>query len=224
MLAHQRAKGNMFMSNLIVSNFPLKVKKMNEFNVSDLLLGVLLGAIIIGLGLFYMMTHPTKQEELTLNAEPIVEQTEVEEIPEIPEELTGGHEIVEVVSETAELPKDRPSKKPILSDEELEAMVVHAEAGAEEMIGKVAVVAVILNRCDAWGMTPESVIYQKDQFAIADSYTEEDMRAVEIAQKVRDLFPSNMLYFRNQHYHTFGTPYMTIGGHFFSLEESEETE
>lgn len=219
MLAHQRAKGKMFMSNLIVSNFPLKVKKMNEFNVSNLLLGVLLGAIIFGIGLFYMMTHPPKQEDLTLNAEPIVEQTE--EIPEIPEELTGGHETVEVT--VAEEVKEE--KKPILSDEEIIAMVVDIEAGVDaDMIAKVAVASVVLNRCDAWGMTVESVIYQKDQFAIAKSYTADDLRAVEIAQKARDLFPSNMLYFRNKQYHSFGVPYMEIGGNYFSLSESEETE
>jgi hypothetical protein len=189
---------------------------MEEPNWESLVIGIIAIIGIIGAILIYNNIHGIlfADDIPELHAEPMY----------VKEELTGGHEIVEVVSETAELPKDRPSKNPVLSDEELEAMVVHAEAGAEEMIGKVAVVAVILNRCDAWGMTVESVIYQKDQFAIADSYTEEDMRAVEIAQKVRDLFPSNMLYFRNKHYHSFGVPYMEIGGNYFSLSESEEIE
>lgn len=214
MLAHQRVKGKMFMSNLIISNFPLKVKKMNEFNVSNLLFGVLLGAIIFGLGLFYMLTHPAKQEEIFLKAEPIVTEQITEQV-EIVEELSGGHETVEVtVAEEEE-------KKPILSDEEIIAMVVHAEAQSEPMIGKVAVACVVYNRCDRYGLTVESVVNAKNQFAISDSYTEEDLRAVEIARDNRDLYPENMLYFRADAYHTFGSRWQHIGNHYFSLESED---
>lgn len=165
---------------------------------------------IIGAVLIYNLINPAEaSEELpTLTSEPIEE----------PIEPTGWHETIEVesVNEMAEVP-DRP-KKIIYSDEELMAMVVHAEAKGEEMVGKVAVASAILNRCDYYGLTVESVIYQEDQFAIATTYTESDMRAVEIAQEVRDLFPEDMLYFRNQYYHSFGTPYMQIGNHFFSTK------
>ena len=226
MLAHQRAKGKMFMSNLIVSNFPLKVKKMNEFNVSNLLLGVLLGAIIFGLGLFYMMTHPPKQEDLTLNAEPIVEQTEVEEIPEIPEELTGGHEIVEVtVAEEEE-------KKPILSDEEIMAKVVHAEAKGEKLLGQVLVAYTILNRCDYRGMTVESVVKEPNQYSYDESIkpTDANYRAVIIAELIKDfipdLLPDTLMWFANDGYHKgdhCGEPYIQVGNHYFNyLPESEE--
>ena len=166
---------------------------------------------IIGAVLIYNLLNKVVASEPLpeLKAEPIG----------IIEELSGGHNdvVVDPIEEVAELPTERPSKI-IYSDDELIAMVIHIEAEAEEMIGKVAVAEVILNRCDAWGMTVESVIYQKDQFAIADTYTEEDMRAVEIAHKVRDLFPADMLYFRNKYYHTFGKPYLQIGGHYFSTE------
>ena len=165
------------------------------------ILGIL-GAVLI----YNLINEVAATEELPeVKAEPIG----------IVEELSGGHETVDIINETAELPT-RPSK-PVLTDEELIAQVVHAEANGEEMIGKTAVAAVVLNRCDYFGLTVESVVYAKNQFAISDTYTETDMRAVEIAQKNRDLFDSRMLYFRNKHYHTFGEPYLVIGNHYFSL-------
>ena len=163
---------------------------------------------IIGAVLIYNLLNKVVASEPLpeLKAEPIG----------IVEELSGGHETVDIINETAELPT-RPSK-PVLTDEELIAQVVHAEANGEEMIGKVAVAAVVLNRCDYFGLTVESVVYAKNQFAISDTYTETDMRAVEIAQKNRDLFPTNLLFFRNKHYHSFGSPYMQIGNHYFSTK------
>ena len=164
---------------------------------------------IIGAVLIYnLLNEVVATEELPeLRSEPIG----------IIEELSGGHNdvVVDPVEEVAELPTERPSKI-IYSDDELIAMVVHAEAGGEKLIGRVAVAAVVLNRCDYYGLTVESVVYAKNQFAISDSYTDEDLRAVEIAQKVRDLFPEDMMYFRNKHYHSFGKPYMQIGNHYFS--------
>lgn len=209
------------MSNLIISKFPKKVnRKMKDREDLRFVVGfIALLLVVTGLSVLYVSTkHP--KEEFVLKAEPITTEQPTKQA-EIVEELSGGHETVEVT--VAEEVKEE--KKPILSDEELIAMVVNIEAGVEaDMIAKVAVASVVLNRCDAWGMTVESVIYQKDQFAIAKSYTADDLRAVEIAQEVRDLFPSNMLYFRNEQYHSFGVPYMEIGGNYFSLSESEETE
>lgn len=155
----------------------------------------------------YNIIHPIEVEAIQeLTSEPIqtidvAPETEVEPI--------------ETVNELAELPT-HPST-PFYDDDELIAMVVHAEAGGEKLIGKVAVAAVILNRCDYYGLTVESVVYAKNQFAMADTYSEEDLRAVEIAQENRDLFPEDMVYFRNKHYHSFGEPYVVIGNHYFSL-------
>ena len=199
---------------------PPKGKQKNDEDLRFAISIIALLLFVMGLAIVYIATKPAKQEEIFLKAEPIVTEQATEPV-EIVEELSGGHETVEVT--VAEEVKEE--KKPILSDEEIIAMVVDIEAGVDaDMIAKVAVASVVLNRCDAWGMTVESVIYQKDQFAIAKSYTADDLRAVEIAQKARDLFPSNMLYFRNKQYHSFGVPYMEIGGNYFSLSESEETE
>ena len=110
---------------------------------------------------------------------------------------------------------------PLVSEDDLMARVIQAEAGSEPFIGKVAVAAVILNRSEMYGQTINDVLTKPNQFAVPSLKAEEDCyRAVEFARENRDLFPSNMIYFRNKHYHTkYGEPYTVIGGHYFSTEE-----
>lgn len=194
---------NMFFNTIcsknILTQHSKKVKRMGEDDLNNFIMGFMLLVVIIGVALIYMMTNPSKHEDFTLKAEPIkVEQPQVIE------------ETVEIVKES-----------PVPSDEDLIAAVVMAEAGNQEMIGKVAVAMVVLNRCDYWGMTVESVVTQENQFAYPyyGEVTEDCYTAVRIAQENRSLFPSNMLYFRNTKFHDFGEPYLQIQSHFFSLKE-----
>lgn len=101
---------------------------------------------------------------------------------------------------------------------DLIARVCMSEACNEPFMGKVAVAMTVLNRCDNWNMTTESVVYQPHQYWTGNNGipTEECYSAVAFAIENRDIFPSNMMYFRNKHYHTFGTPYTVIGNHYFS--------
>ena len=201
----QKAVGRLF------PIIPQKGEKMKD-SKSDIIEYSIFVLIFTLIAVFAIITYnklyPVEEELEDLKAEPIREETYEELIQE---------DVVVIVDQAPEV------KEPILTDSELIAMVVHAEAGNQPMIGRVAVASVVLNRCDYWGLTVESVVYAKNQFVIANSYTESDMRAVEIAQNSRDLFPETMLYFRNKHYHKFGIPFMQIGNHYFSLaEESEE--
>ena len=161
--------------------------------------------VVAGLSIFYVATKQTN-EDFILKAEPIKQVT--------------AAEIVEKITETEE---EEP-KTPILSDQELIAMVVMAEAGNQDMLGKCAVASVVLNRCDYFGLTVESVVKAKGQFSFPyyGTVSEDCYRAVEIAEQSRDLFPATMLYFRNTKYHDFGIPYEKIGDHYFSLIESED--
>lgn len=101
---------------------------------------------------------------------------------------------------------------------ELLARVCMSEAANEPFMGKVAVVMTVLNRCDAWDLTTEQVVYAPQQYWTGNNGTptEECFSAVAFAIENRDIFPSDMMYFRNKHYHTFGTPYTVIGNHYFS--------
>lgn len=196
------------MPTTIISNFPQKVnKRMNDRE--DLRFVVWLIALLLvvaGLSIFYVSTKQTN-EDFILKAEPIKQVT-----------------AAEIVEEVTEAEEEEP-KAPILSDQELIAMVVMSEAGNQDMLGKCAVASVVLNRCDYFGLTVESVVKAKGQFSFPyyGTVSEDCYRAVEIAEQSRDLFPSTMLYFRNTRFHNFGIPYEQIGDHFFSLiEESED--
>ena len=195
------------MPTTIISNFPQKVnKRMNDRE--DLRFVVWLVALLLvvaGLSIFYVATKQTK-EDFILKAEPIKQVT-----------------AAEIIEEVTEAEEEEP-KAPILSNQELIAMVVMSEAGNQDMLGKVAVASVVLNRCDYFGLTVESVVKAKGQFSFPyyGTVSEDCYRAVVIAEQSRDLFPATMLYFRNTKYHDFGIPYEKIGDHYFSLIESED--
>lgn len=195
------------MPNLIISKFPKKVnrKMKNDEDLRFVVWLIALLLVVAGLSIFYVSTKQTN-EDFILKAEPIKQVT--------------AAEIVEEVTETEE---EEP-KAPILSDQELIAMVVMSEAGNQDMLGKCAVASVVLNRCDYFGLTVESVVKAKGQFSFPyyGIVSEDCYRAVEIAEQSRDLFPATMLYFRNTKYHNFGIPYEKIGDHYFSLIESED--
>ena len=189
---------NTFCSKNILTQHSKKVKRMGEDDFNFALLVIVFFVGIFAVSLVYTKIHP-ENEDFTLKSEPIkVEQPQVIE------------ETVEIVKES-----------PVPSDEDLIAAVVMAEAGNQEMIGKVAVAMVVLNRCDYWGMTVESVVTQENQFAYPyyGEVTEECYEAVRIAQENRSLFPPNMLFFRSTKFHDFGEPYLQIQSHFFSLKE-----
>ena len=105
-------------------------------------------------------------------------------------------------------------------DIEIIATIVAAEAGNQEMVGKVAVAMTVLNRASSWNKSIYEVATMKNQYCYPYSgkVSDECYEAVNIAIKNRSLFPENMVYFRTKHYHTFGEPYMQIGDHYFSCE------
>lgn len=132
--------------------------------------------------------------------------------------------IVEVEREIIDLPWEfapvEIEEEPELTQYNIEllARVCMSEAGNEPFLGKVAVVATVLNRCDNWGLTTEEVVYAPHQYWLGYNGTpsEECFQAVAFAIENREIFPTDMMYFRNKHYHTFGKPYTQIGAHYFS--------
>lgn len=112
----------------------------------------------------------------------------------------------------------------VIDDVWLFAKVVMGEAGAEPLIGKIAVATTILNRMDMFDMTASEVLKQKNQYFTdyKGTITNDVYDAIEKALEERDLFPRTMIYFRTKHYHSYGTPYTQIGSHYFSCEEVSE--
>lgn len=191
-------KGNRksVLSNHILSLFPKESKESTSTqDLIEAVFGFLaLLTVIAFVGIITLLRDLNTSEELPeVTAYPIVKE--------------------EVKTITAETKLEEPSEDWLI------ASVVMAEAEGEEMVGKVAVASVILNRCDNWDKTVNEVIGEPNQFAKGKEPNLDCLRAVEIAKEVRDLYPSDMLYFRNAHYHEFGCPFLVIGHHYFSTEK-----
>ena len=191
-------KGNRksVLSNHIVSLFPKNSKESTTTqDLVEAAFGFLaLLAVIAFVGIITLLRDLNNTDELPeVTAYPIVKE--------------------EVKTITAETKLEEPSEDWLI------ASVVMAEAEGEEMVGKVAVASVILNRCENWNKTVSEVIGEPNQFAKGKEPNLDCLRAVEIAKDVRDLYPSDMLYFRNAHYHEFGCPFLVIGHHYFSTEK-----
>lgn len=156
-----------------------------------------------------------KAETTSINAPILVSKVEDKEIIETEIEQVYLGEIEPLESIVA--------REITVEEYALLARVCMSETGGkwgEPFEGKVAVLETILNRVDmGWG-TIEEVVTQKYQYSTANN-GEPDYTVYEAVDYVLNnerMYPSNMLYFRTKHYHTFGEPYQKIGNHYFSLE------
>ena len=102
--------------------------------------------------------------------------------------------------------------------------VVAAEAMNEPYDGQVAVAEALINRV----LSPDYPNTFKEcidgQFSVQDNGepSEQVKDAVQWAFAHPYIFPSDMYWFRNNHYHTFANPYTKIGNHYFSTKEKYE--
>lgn len=159
--------------------------------------------IVVLLTAFYsLVLHPTEEPLPELNHYPIPEEIVVAEEPEVEEAPV------------------QEEKEPILSDEEIISRIVMAEAEGEPFLVKLAVASTVLNRCDMWGMTVESVATAKNQFAYPTSKkpNKDCELATALAMEHRNIFDSRMIWFRAGHYHKdLGEPYFTCENTYFSI-------
>ena len=120
----------------------------------------------------------------------------------------------------AEVPMVDHTREVTDAEYELLKRVCMSEAGKEPLAGKIAVVETILNRVDLGYGSIEEVIYAPNQDSVAynGEPNSECEQAVNAALKNGDMYDNNMIYFRTGHYHNFGTPYMQLGNHYFSLK------
>ena len=116
-----------------------------------------------------------------------------------------------------------------VSDKDIELMerIVAAEARGESCEAQEAVATVILNRWQegSFGETLTDVMNASGQFAAP--YQGEISMSVHLAVKNALIYyntycmglPTEVLYFRSEHYHAFGVPYMSIDNLYFSCRE-----
>ena len=129
-----------------------------------------------------------------------------------------------VVSVSAELSNELYVSDFISENIELEylARCVQAEAGNQDWMGKAYVCDVILNRMDYYKYNSyEECIRQIGQFecvsnGMIDRVVPTEDTYLIIANELKSRSDYDIMYFRNKHYHSFGTPKFQHGDHYFS--------
>lgn len=107
-------------------------------------------------------------------------------------------------------------------ERDLMAAIVYAEAGNQDLDGKRYVASTVLNRVDSDKFPNDitSVIFQPYQFWTKgfpknfSDIPEECYQAVDL--ECIEQINTEVLYFRASRYHSFGTPVLQHGNHFFS--------
>lgn len=110
---------------------------------------------------------------------------------------------------------------------ELLCRTTWCEAGNQDLETQVMVCLTILNRLgsDLFPDTLREVIYQPYAYEVTKwecfenaEWTEQVVQAVNIALRENN-HPADMYYFRTEHYHTFGKPYMQSDDLWFSTQQ-----
>ena len=209
----------------IISQFPEEnndYRRGAGYYIPITIIAILLLAGFVFLGYFTMNLIDMALEEEKPIAEPlkIIEESIIEE--KITQEVI--EEAVEEVIE--EVIEEKPEPVVHMTDDDIMAAVVMAESGNQEMIGKVAVAITILNRCDFYDATVESIVTAPSQYSYPYTgvITEDCYEAVRIARENRNLFPKGMMWFLPSGYPRYGHPYLQIQGHYFSYLTDEEME
>lgn len=103
------------------------------------------------------------------------------------------------------------------------AKCVMAEAGNQDEVGKRLVIDVIINRInnENFPNTIEDVINQPNQFEVVSTGKINEVIPTDdiytlIQEEMKNITNDEVLYFRTEHYHTFGTPLFQHQDHYFS--------
>ena len=112
-----------------------------------------------------------------------------------------------------------------MDDAVLIAKLVLAEAEGEPEMGKRLVIDTVLNRLDSsdFPSTVYDVVYQPYHYDPAwdgriDLFSELDDTFKLVVDEIQHRTNSEVLYFRTDNYHEFGTPMEQVGNHYFSTK------
>lgn len=112
-----------------------------------------------------------------------------------------------------------------MSDAVLIAKLVLAEAEGEPEIGKRLVIDTVLNRLESEDFpdTVYDVIYQPYHYSPAwdgriDQFSDLDDAIKLVVDEIQHRTNSEVLYFRTDKFHEFGTPMEQVGNHYFSTK------
>lgn len=126
---------------------------------------------------------------------------------------------------SAEPEKTVEPVEPLASEEDIEllALLAMAEAEGESEEGQRLVIDVVLNRVDDphFPDTIYEVVYQENQFSgmcgerITRCYVMDEL--VQLArEELENRTNYDVVFFRTEHYHSYGVPMFQVGAHYFS--------
>lgn len=169
-------------------------------------------AVTVATAILCKTTEPRQEIQIEeVNTDPVPVEVEVKEV-----------EVVEQASTEETVYRILLNKE----EKELLCRTVYCEAGNQSAETQEMVALTILNRLesDKFPDTLHDVIYQKNQYEVTTwngfenyGWTKQVEHAVENALTENN-YPSDMYYFRNGYYHSFGVPYMQSGDLYFSTE------
>lgn len=184
-----------------------------------------IGASIVILGsmsaeLKYFFSDIESMKNCTRIIEPIPVEVETKEV-QLPVTI---HQIDAREAHIAEAKRMMAEQMNTYSQYEIALMakVVRAEAGNQDNVGKRLVADVIMNRVDSlmFPNTVEEVVMQKNQFAMYDWYTIDDLNAV--TDEIVDRTDKEILFFKVGGYHNIGEPAYQYGDHYFSTVKEDK--
>lgn len=170
-------------------------------------------AVMVATAIVCKTTEPVQEMQIEeLNTGPVPVEVEVKEV-----------EVVEQAST-----EETVNYRILLNKEEKDLLcrTVYCESGNQSIETQEMVALTILNRLesDKFPDTLHDVIYQENQYEVTTwngfenyGWTEQVEQAVENVL-IENKYPSDMYYFRNGYYHSFGVSYMQSGNLYFSTE------
>ena len=206
------------MSKTILSQFP---KENNDYRrgagyyIPITLLAILFLAGFVFLGYFTMNLIDMAFEKEVSIAEPL----KIIEEPVIKEEIT--QEVIEEIVE--EVIEEEPEPVVHLTDDDILAAVAMSEAGNQDVLGMAFVIMTVLNRCDYYDATVESIVSAPHQYAYPyyGKISDNAYLAIKLAREYRNTFPP-IAWFQTGDYSAYGEPAFKWGDHYFSyIAESE---
>ena len=203
----------------ILSQFPEEnndYRRGAGYYVPITIIAILLLAGFVFLGYFTMNLIDMAFEKEESIAEPL----KIIEEPIIEEEIT--QEVIEEIVE--EVIEEEPEPVVHLTDDDILAAVAMSEAGNQDVLGMSFVIMTVLNRCDYYDATVESIVSAPHQYAYPyyGKISDNAYLAIKLAREYRNTFPP-ITWFQTGDYPAYGEPAFKWGDHYFSyIAESED--
>jgi len=138
--------------------------------------------------------------------------------------FTPMHNVIQVESNIIEDDIQVPTSRFSEEDIKLLERVTMSESGNQPLECQIAVAQTIINRLDSgrYGTTIYDIVYANNQYSTRNNGAPNDSVLAAVQEAIYNPpYNTNMVYFRENHYHTFAVDYEKFGVLYFSLYPEE---